>query len=155
MIISGFVVASAAVYPIAFMDFSDDEAEEQSQENTTPTGAAPAPTPPPEPVVVLREAAPAPRLSDFGESCSRTADCVDGAKCIELSCVDPAAPKPKTKKKRAKKQRPQFKEWTFYCGGSRQGGYGNHSNCMRWYGITRQKSSYHAQNCSPCVMETR
>jgi len=151
MIVGGFVAVSAVVYPVAIMALSDDEVEEQSQEKA----AQPEPVPAPEPVVVMQKDVPAPRLSDFGESCSKTADCVEGAKCIELSCVDPEAPKPKAKKKAKKKQRQQFKEWTFYCGGSRQGGYGNHSNCMRWYGITRNKSSYHAQNCSPCVMETR
>ena len=152
MIIGGCVAASVVVYPVAVMVFSGDDVEEQPQEKAS----SPEPATAPEPVVVAKEDVLAPRLSDFGESCSKTADCVEWAKCIELSCVDPTKPKPKAKKKRAKKkQRPQVREYTFYCGSGRQGGFGNQSNCMRWYNITRKKSKYYMDTCSPCVLETR
>lgn len=38
------------------------------------------------------EPAPAARLSGVGDSCLKTADCVENAKCVEQKCVDPHAP---------------------------------------------------------------
>lgn len=86
----------------------------------------------------------APRLSGLGESCAKTADCVEGGKCIEQTCVDENAPPQPT----AQPQRARAKEWAYHCGPIAYK-YPSQSHCTRNYKLESKKRG---AQCSPCQL---
>jgi hypothetical protein len=113
--------------------------QETDDEDSGATVAVPAaPEPETEPV----------RLSALGESCTRTADCVEGSKCMNLTCVDAnARPEPEPKPE-PEQQRPTPKEWAYHCGPIAYR-YPSQSHCTRNYEATASKPG---KKCSPCQL---